>query len=54
MGLTERKEWEFHKVVIAKEMPLSIGGGIGQSRLCMLILQKAQLVKFNPLSGPKK
>lgn len=33
----------FHKALIEEELPLSIGGGIGQSRLCMLILQKAHI-----------
>lgn len=43
MGLTERKTWEFHKAVLEDKMCLSIGGGIGQSRLCMLLLQKAHI-----------
>jgi len=43
MGLTERKTWEFHKAVLDDKMCLSIGGGIGQSRLCMLLLQKAHI-----------
>lgn len=54
MGLTDRKEWEFHKAVIAKEMPLSIGGGIGQSRLCMLILQKAHIGEVQSSVWPKE
>lgn len=33
----------FHKALMADELPLCIGGGIGQSRLCMLILQKAHI-----------
>jgi aspartate--ammonia ligase len=43
MGVLERKELEFHKAVIEEKIPLTIGGGIGQSRLCMLLLQKAHI-----------
>ncbi|MFH0701139.1 MAG: aspartate--ammonia ligase [Candidatus Woesearchaeota archaeon] len=43
MGLSERRTWEFHKAVLEDKMCLSIGGGIGQSRLCMLLLQKAHI-----------
>lgn len=42
-GLSHRKELEFHKAVIKESLPLTIGGGIGQSRLCMLLLQKAHI-----------
>ena len=38
-----RKELYFHKKLLAGELPLSIGGGIGQSRLCMVLLHKAHL-----------
>lgn len=33
----------FHKMLLNNELPLSIGGGIGQSRLCMLLLKKAHI-----------
>lgn len=36
-------ERPFHKSLMSGELPLSIGGGIGQSRLCMFILQKAHI-----------
>ena len=42
-GTTERKELFFHKKLLKGELPLSIGGGIGQSRLCMLFLRKAHI-----------
>jgi aspartate--ammonia ligase len=42
-GQQERKELYFHKKLLSGELPLSIGGGIGQSRLCMLFLQKAHI-----------
>lgn len=42
-GCTERAGLPFHKSLLAGELPLSIGGGIGQSRLCMFMLQKAHI-----------
>ena len=42
-GKTEREKLYFHSRLLAGELPLSIGGGIGQSRLCMLFLQKAHI-----------
>lgn len=39
----ERKELYFHKRLLRNEYPLSIGGGIGQSRLCMYFLRKAHI-----------
>lgn len=39
----ERSELNFHKQLISGELPYSIGGGIGQSRLCMFLLQKAHI-----------
>lgn len=43
MNLEERKELEFHKGILEDKLPLSIGGGIGQSRLCMFLLQKMHI-----------
>ncbi len=42
-GCTERAELNFHKRLLNGELPYSIGGGIGQSRLCMYLLQKAHI-----------
>lgn len=42
-NVEERKELMFHKKLLAGELPLSIGGGIGQSRLCMFFLKKAHI-----------
>ena len=39
----DRRKLPFHKSLLAGELPLSMGGGIGQSRLCMLMLQKAHV-----------
>ncbi|NQU78197.1 aspartate--ammonia ligase [Candidatus Woesearchaeota archaeon] len=54
MGLSERKELEFHSGVISGEFPLSIGGGIGQSRLCMVLLQKAHIGEVHSSVWPKE
>ncbi|QGY47800.1 aspartate--ammonia ligase [Maribellus comscasis] len=42
-GLEERKELMWHKKLLNDELPLTIGGGIGQSRLCMYFLRKAHI-----------
>lgn len=43
MGLEDRASLPFHQAVLKGEVPLSIGGGVGQSRLCMLLLQKIHI-----------
>lgn len=42
-GCDARRELPFHKMLLRGELPLTIGGGIGQSRLCMLLLGKAHI-----------
>ena len=42
-GCPERAELPYHKAVIDGELPLTIGGGIGQSRICMFFLRKAHI-----------
>ncbi len=42
-GKNERKSLYFHKLLLEGNLPLSIGGGIGQSRLCMVLLHKAHI-----------
>ena len=42
-GCPERKDLMFHKLLLEGKLPYSIGGGIGQSRLCMLIMGKAHI-----------
>lgn len=42
-GAEDRKKLLFHKKLLNGELPLSIGGGIGQSRLCMFFLRKAHI-----------
>ena len=42
-GCDDRRKLTFHKMLLAGELPLTIGGGIGQSRLSMLLLAKAHI-----------
>ncbi len=42
-GCTERSSLLYHRMLLNGELPLTIGGGIGQSRLCMVLLQKAHI-----------
>ena len=42
-GCEERAELDFQKAVLNDELPLTIGGGIGQSRICMFYLRKAHI-----------
>ena len=59
-GCDNRRKLPFHKALLEGELPLTMGGGIGQSRLCMLLLQKAHIGEVqvsvwdeNTLSGCK-
>ena len=42
-GCEERKNLPFQKAIINEELPYTIGGGIGQSRICMFFLRKAHI-----------
>ena len=42
-GCDDRRKLTFHKLLLADKLPLTIGGGIGQSRLSMLLLGKAHI-----------
>lgn len=42
-GCPERAELPFQKALLAGELPYTIGGGIGQSRICMFLLRKAHI-----------
>ncbi len=42
-GCDDRRELPFHKMLLNDELPLTMGGGIGQSRLCMLMMQNAHI-----------
>lgn len=50
----ERKEREFHKMLLEGKLPLSIGGGIGQSRICMFFLRKAHIGEVQASIWPDK
>jgi aspartate--ammonia ligase len=54
MGLEERGNWEFHRGVIDGSIPLSIGGGLGQSRICMLLLHKAHIGEVQASLWPEE
>lgn len=50
----ERLNLYFHKKLINDELPLSIGGGIGQSRLCMFLLHKAHIGEVQASIWPEE
>lgn len=50
---SDRLELPFHKQLVNGELPLTIGGGIGQSRICMLLLQKAHIGEVQVSLWPK-
>ena len=50
----DRLELPFHKALINDELPLTIGGGIGQSRLCMQLLQKAHIGEVHASVWPEE
>ena len=49
----DRLELPFHKALMDDRLPLTIGGGIGQSRLCMLLLQKAHIGEVHTSVWPQ-
>lgn len=53
-GCGERASLSFHRSLLAGELPPSIGGGIGQSRLCMLLLQKAHIGEVQASIWPEE
>lgn len=52
-GCTERLEMDYHKMILNKELPYTIGGGIGQSRLCMFMLGKAHIGEVQSSVWPR-
>lgn len=50
----ERKELKFHKALLAKELPYTIGGGIGQSRICMFFLEKLHIGEVQASCWPEE
>jgi aspartate--ammonia ligase len=53
-GCTNRMDLEFHRKILSGELPLSIGGGIGQSRICMFYLDKAHVGEVQASVWPEK
>jgi len=51
---SERKDLDWHKRLLGGEFPLSIGGGIGQSRLCMFLLKKAHIGEVQSSIWPEE
>lgn len=44
----------YHQMLIHQQLPLTIGGGIGQSRLCLLLLNKKHIGEVQASVWPKK
>jgi len=53
-GTSDRKDLFFHKRLLNDELPLSIGGGIGQSRLSMFFLRKVHVGEIQSCIWPKR
>ena len=53
-GQNEKLSLFFHKKLVNDELPLSIGGGIGQSRLCMFFMRKAHIGEIQSSIWPKE
>src|SRR5699024_5454494 len=50
----DRKNLYFHQLLLDEKIPQSIGGGIGQSRVCMFMLRKQHIGEVQVASGRKK
>lgn len=53
-GCPERAELDFQRAVLQEELPFTIGGGIGQSRICMFFLRKAHIGEVQCSLWPKE
>ena len=53
-GCPERAELPFQKAILNKELPYTIGGGIGQSRICMFFLRKAHIGEVQSSIWPEE
>ena len=51
---TDRLEYPYHQKILKKELPYTIGGGIGQSRILMLILEKEHIAEVQASSWEEK
>ena len=52
-GMEERAELDFHKRLLNGELSFTLGGGIGQSRLCMFLLRKAHIGETQVSAWPE-
>ncbi len=50
--MTERMEMDYHKNLMAGELPYTVGGGIGQSRICMFFLEKKSIAEVQASVWP--
>ena len=53
-GCEDRANLPFQKAVLKNELPLTIGGGIGQSRICMFFLRKAHIGEVQSSLWPEE
>lgn len=53
-GCEKRKNLPYHKMLLNGELPYTIGGGIGQSRLCMLLLDRAHVGEVQASLWPEQ
>ncbi len=53
-GCEERRELPFHKALLENRLPLTMGGGIGQSRICMVLLEKAHIGEVQASIWPRE
>ncbi len=53
-GCDDRRSLPYHKMLLAGQLPYTIGGGIGQSRLCMLLLNRAHVGEVQASLWPEE
>lgn len=53
-GCEDRKSLPYHQMLLNGELPCTIGGGIGQSRLCMLLLDRAHIGEVQASIWPEE
>ena len=53
-GAEERKEYPFHKALLEGKLPYTVGGGIGQSRICLFFLDKVHIGEVQASVWPKE
>ena len=53
-GCMDRVNLPYHQAIIKEELPYTIGGGIGQSRICMFFLRKAHIGEVQSSIWPEE